>query len=252
MDAADTYHAAMAERFDDLPPDPFEGISAAAVDAATVVPLRDGPHGLESLMLRRAAGLSFAGGMWVWPGGRIDDLDRIDAVSHEHAARRAAVREAAEEASLELEPSALVWFSHWTPPPENPKRYRTHFFAVAAEDSDAIAPDGSEMLEHAWLRPAEVLDAHAAGRMQLTPPTYITLITLSRFASASDALDALANHDPEYFATRFTPVAEGVVAVYHGDVASRAPTEPLGDLDEIGPRHRLWLLDSGWRYERST
>lgn len=241
----------MAECFDDLPPDPFEGLGAIAVDAATVLPLRDGAQGLESLMLRRASGLSFAGGMWVWPGGRIDDLDRADAVSHEHAARRAAVREAAEEASLELEPSALVWFSHWTPPPENPKRYRTHFFAVAAEDTDAITPDGNEMIEHAWLRPVEVLDAHAAGHMQLTPPTYITLVTLQRFTSAAEALHTLAEHDPEYFATRFTKVEGGVVAIYHGDAASRPATEPLGDLAEVGPRHRLWLLESGWRYERS-
>ena len=46
-----------------------------AVPAATVVVLRDGPDGPEVLMLQRDQGLSFAGGMWVFPGGRIDPED---------------------------------------------------------------------------------------------------------------------------------------------------------------------------------
>jgi 8-oxo-dGTP pyrophosphatase MutT (NUDIX family) len=43
--------------------------------AATVVLLRDGDDGLETLMLRKNSRLAF-GGMWVFPGGRIDDGDR--------------------------------------------------------------------------------------------------------------------------------------------------------------------------------
>ena len=44
-----------------------------AVPAATVIVLRDGPDGPEALMLKRDRDLSFAGGMWVFPGGRIDE-----------------------------------------------------------------------------------------------------------------------------------------------------------------------------------
>mgnify|MGYP003343572357 CR=1 FL=1 len=47
-----------------------------AVPAATVIVLRDTADGLETLMLRRASKLSFAGGLWVFPGGRVDDADR--------------------------------------------------------------------------------------------------------------------------------------------------------------------------------
>ena len=45
------------------------------VAAATVILLRDTDTGLETLMLRRNSKIAF-GGMWVFPGGRVDDEDR--------------------------------------------------------------------------------------------------------------------------------------------------------------------------------
>jgi len=41
-------------------------------DAATVVLLRDGPAGLEVLLMRRPDSMAFAPGMHVFPGGRVD------------------------------------------------------------------------------------------------------------------------------------------------------------------------------------
>ena len=67
------------------------------IPAATVVPLRDGPEGLEALLLLRNARLDFVGGAWVFPGGRIDTADRIAARNDTDAARIAACREALEE-----------------------------------------------------------------------------------------------------------------------------------------------------------
>src|SRR4051794_39761278 len=55
----------MAGEHDELPP---------PVPAATVVVVRDGPHGIETLMLHRAAAGAF-GGMWVFPGGKVDPGD---------------------------------------------------------------------------------------------------------------------------------------------------------------------------------
>ena len=54
--------------------------------AATVLLLRDSPHGIEVLMTRRSLTASFAPGAYVFPGGGIDALD---AASHAHALRRA-------------------------------------------------------------------------------------------------------------------------------------------------------------------
>ena len=44
--------------------------------AATVVLLRDGREGLEVYLQRRPVAMGFAGGLWVFPGGRVDEADR--------------------------------------------------------------------------------------------------------------------------------------------------------------------------------
>ena len=54
--------------------------------AATVLLLRDGAHGLEVLMTRRATTASFAPGAYVFPGGGID---AADALAHPLSTRRA-------------------------------------------------------------------------------------------------------------------------------------------------------------------
>jgi 8-oxo-dGTP pyrophosphatase MutT (NUDIX family) len=55
-------------------------LAVAARAAATVVLLRDGPGGLEAYLQRRPPGMGFAGGVWVFPGGRVDAADRDPAV----------------------------------------------------------------------------------------------------------------------------------------------------------------------------
>jgi 8-oxo-dGTP pyrophosphatase MutT (NUDIX family) len=48
--------------------------------AATVVLLRDGRDGLEAYLQQRPVSMGFAGGLWVFPGGRVDQADRDPAV----------------------------------------------------------------------------------------------------------------------------------------------------------------------------
>jgi len=217
-----------------------------AIPAATVVLLRDGDAGLETLMLRRNSKLAFAGGMWVWPGGRIDpddyDADVPDDVGR--AARRAAVRETLEEAGLDLDESGLVWFSHWTPPSISPKRFATWFFVAAAPEG-RVTVDGGEIHEHRWIRPIDAMRLRNELEIELSPPTWITLEQLKGFADADHAIASLGGCEPEYFSTRFAAVDGGGVALYHGDAGYEASDAMLD-----GTRHRLWMLDSGWRYER--
>lgn len=56
---------------------------AAPRDAATVVLLRDRPRGggLEMYLLRRAMSMAFAGGMYAFPGGGVDQRDADRAVT---------------------------------------------------------------------------------------------------------------------------------------------------------------------------
>jgi 8-oxo-dGTP pyrophosphatase MutT (NUDIX family) len=56
------------------------GKAVAARPAATVVMLRDGPDGLEVYLQRRTRTMGYAAGLWVFPGGRIDQADLDPAV----------------------------------------------------------------------------------------------------------------------------------------------------------------------------
>ncbi|CAN5920893.1 NUDIX domain-containing protein [soil metagenome] len=43
--------------------------------ASTVLVVRDGTEGVEVYLQRRPGQMHFAGGLWVYPGGRVDDAD---------------------------------------------------------------------------------------------------------------------------------------------------------------------------------
>lgn len=53
---------------------------AVAHPAATVLLVRDGAAGVEVYLQRRPRRLGFAGGLWVFPGGRVDDSDQDPAI----------------------------------------------------------------------------------------------------------------------------------------------------------------------------
>ena len=141
---------------------------ASAIPAATVVPLRDGPDGLEALLLRRSADLTSFGGVWVFPGGRIDEDDGSGTIDELDAARRAAVREAHEEAGLRLDPDDLVHLSHWSPPPRAGRRFATWFFLAAAGGQEVRIDEG-EVHEHRWYSPAAAL-ARLSRMTNTAPP----------------------------------------------------------------------------------
>jgi 8-oxo-dGTP pyrophosphatase MutT (NUDIX family) len=60
-------------------------MTVAPRPAATVALLRDGPDGLEVYLQLRPLGMGFAGGLWVFPGGRVDRADRDPAVDRRWA-----------------------------------------------------------------------------------------------------------------------------------------------------------------------
>lgn len=218
---------------------------APAHPAATVVLIRDRPTGCEVLLVRRNAQLSFHGGAWVFPGGRLDPDDYRPGDDVVMAARRAAVREAREEAGLILEAGDLAAISRWVTPVQLPKRFDTWFFAGAGTDAP-VAIDGGEIHDHAWLAPAAALAAQRAGQIELPPPTFVTITAIAPHATARAALAALARDPIEVFEPRLMPVEGGAVTLYSGD----AGYDDL-EIERPGARHRLWMREDGWRYERA-
>ncbi|MED6327483.1 MAG: NUDIX hydrolase [Actinomycetota bacterium] len=218
------------------------------IPAATVVLLSDGAEGVETLMLRKNSKIAF-GGMWVFPGGRIDEGDAVLNKAGEPdglaTAAVAAVREAHEEASVALDPATLVWFAHWVPPPVMPKRFATFFFAApwGGRTGDVTIDDG-EITEHEWMRPVDAMKRRDVGDIELAPPTWVTLNRLAGFASVNEALDELGADEPPFYETHMARTEVGPVAMWTGDAGYEASDPSLE-----GPRHRLTMAEDGYRFE---
>jgi 8-oxo-dGTP pyrophosphatase MutT (NUDIX family) len=211
-----------------------------------VTVVRDGDAGLEVLMVKRSGHGAFAG-HWVFPGGKVEPADTAGGVDELTAARRAAAREAAEEAGLALDEDAFVAFAHWMPPPIEMRRFSTWFFAATASQHD-VTIDGHEIHDHVWVRPADALARRDAGEIQLAPPTWMTLHQLAVHPDAGSVLAwARALPAPPRFHTRHADGADGVrVLLWEGDAEYET-----GRADAPGPRHRLHLRPDGWVIERS-
>jgi 8-oxo-dGTP pyrophosphatase MutT (NUDIX family) len=209
-----------------------------------VVLARDAGEGIEVLMLRRSSRGAF-GGMWVFPGGQVDPED--EAGDELATARRAAVREAREEAGLDIDPERLVPFSHWVPPPQAPKRFSTWFFLAPAPAVHDVSVDGAEIRDHDWHRPADAVALRDAGEIELAPPTWVTLWRLAQAGSVEDAVAQARARPPQRYETHIASANGVMLALWPGDAAYDD-----GDVDKPGPRHRLAMLDDGWRFEHST
>ncbi len=218
-----------------------------AIPAATVLLLRDGAEGVEVLMLRKSSKITF-GGMWVFPGGRIDAEDHGQGGDLEVAARNAAVRETREEAGIELSVESFVHFSHWTPPPGPQKRFATWFFAAHVEDELSVQIDEGEIQDHAWINPAAALERHAAGEIDIVPPTWVSLYHLSRHAPAARFVEQVRGSGVKVYSTRVAKAADGHrVAMWYGDAGYAD-----WDADLSGARHRLVMTPGGFRFENTV
>lgn len=217
----------------------------SAIPSATVVVLRDGGSGdLEVLMVRRPTRSSdnFSG-MWVFPGGKVDDDDRREGDDEVRAAARAAVREVREEVALELALDRLIPLNRWEPEPapDGGRRFAAWVFVARSPDAEVVV-DGVELHEHEWLTPAEVISRHARREIELAPPTWHSLHVLSTHSAVDDALNWALRREPEHFLSRFAVEDGHTVLAWHGDVVKGG---------EPHHRHRLWMIDGAWRYERN-
>ena len=216
--------------------------------AATVVLVREGEQGPEALLVQRSKALTHMGGMWVFPGGRVDDADYPADGDAYRAALNAAIRETREEAGLELGESQLAYLSHWTTPEGARRRFATWFFLAVLDDGQEVTVDGGEIAHHRWVRP-EVAFAELEDRehpFRLMPPTYVSLVDIASCSSCRDAHQRVAAREAIQYAPRMVFVEDGICFLYEGDAGYADE-----NLEADGPRHRTYMVDGQLEYLRN-
>jgi len=201
-----------------------------AIPAATLVVVRDMPAAPPDLLIvERAAGMAFAGGALVFPGGRIDDADTGLAGSSKDAAKIAAIRETLEETGiaaglipvppprlaaqlqdtlikgesfgglmanhgLALDLESLTLFARWKPAFQHARRFDTCFFVARAPPGDwPPRPQAGECEDALWLSAAGVLARIGRGEASAIFPTMRNLERLAAHRDfAAIRADALA------------------------------------------------------------
>ncbi|MDO8910143.1 MAG: NUDIX hydrolase [Pseudohongiella sp.] len=176
--------------------------------ASTVVLVRESAenNGVETLLLLRNSALTFEGGAWVFPGGKVDACDypatpgELSPGQLDHqAAINAGIRETQEEAGLILSPDYLIPIAHWTTPLGLSRRYATWFFLCPLHNDVEIVVDDDEILDYQWLSPDAALQAHSAGLIRLPVPTAFTLKSLLPYQTLGELCAAMKSAEIHVF-----------------------------------------------------
>lgn len=212
--------------------------------AATVILMRPADNGFEVLLLLRAKAVQFAGNTWVFPGGRIDQEDYGSKPGDEMvAAKVAAARESQEEANLALEPENFHFFSHWTTPVEEKKRFSTWFLLGCLHEHQDITVDDSEIVDHQWLSPEQALKKYRNGELQTLPPGFMTLLELSSYQTMADVIASVKGRELPHFFPNVVRKGNTPNLLLAGDAGYES-----GEVEHDGPQHRLVMTKTGWEY----
>ena len=198
------------------------------IPAATLVVMRPAAAGPpEILAVERAAGMAFAGGAIVFPGGRVDEADRALAASFgrpDDAAKITAIRETIEESAvaaglggkvdptlgpmlqsallggmpfaellgahrLTLDLDALTPFARWMPAFRQPRRFDTIFYLAPALPGDwRPLPQPGECEAAEWATATALLDRIEAGEASAIFPTRRNLERIALHAGIDEAV----------------------------------------------------------------
>jgi 8-oxo-dGTP pyrophosphatase MutT (NUDIX family) len=177
--------------------------------AASVIVLRDSPDGPEVLLVQRNPRSRFMGGAWVFPGGAVDEGERVEETGR---------RELAEEAALTLPAGTeLTPFSRWITPAEVKIRFDTWFFVVEAPPGAEPAVDGGECVDLRWITPRAALEAGDDGSLLLVFPTIKHLEQLAKFESVAAAVEMARRRDVVAVQPRIIDRGEGLRVLLPGE-----------------------------------
>ena len=209
----------------------FSDRVSEASPAATAIVLRQSRAGREVLLLRRSDQLKHMPGLWVFPGGKVEETDAGG--DELEQARHGAARELQEESGIVVPPSALRPFSYWLTPTVVKRRFSTWFFLTEVAADTAVTVDGSEIVEHQWWSAARAIEAHHSGELLMTPPTLVSLHDIQNWQGPGALPAGAASGKPLVFFPKVVREGDTMTFLYEGDVAY-----DTGDLTLTGPHHR--------------
>jgi 8-oxo-dGTP pyrophosphatase MutT (NUDIX family) len=196
------------------------------IDAATVLLLRAAGSGVEALLVQRHPQLSFMGGLWAFPGGRLEAADHAVGAGAadpvDAAFRHAACRELDEECAIALEPAQLLFFSHWITPSVAPRRFDTRFYLAVTEPTRVVTLDQREHVALRWLSPQAAAAEALAGSLPMSPPTFYVLEDLRLTLALHGSLEQLLQRER----TRQVPPITPRLAAQGGGFDAVLPWEP--------------------------
>jgi 8-oxo-dGTP pyrophosphatase MutT (NUDIX family) len=183
-------------------------IPAIPRPAATACVVRDGIDGLEVLLVERSPNAPFVPGASVFPGGKVDPIDRLAPDPF----KAAVIRETYEEVGLLLADQAtapvvaglalheqrnpgdfsfdsLTYLSTWVTPKWMGLRFDTRFYLVAAPDGSELVVDRHELVRADWMTPGGALERWTSGELFLIMPTAAHLRYLTHYETVGAAFD---------------------------------------------------------------
>ena len=196
--------------------------------------------------------------------GRYADLNDTQ---HQHVferwresirAGKATLADLCREHRLRLAADRLTYYSHWITQPGRPRRYDTRFFVAEAPPAQTASHDNSETVGHIWIKPAEALERHRRGEMQLVFPTIKTLESIAGFGSAAALMEfARSPRKMPTMAPRSASSREGSKLLVPGDYAyaevGKLDPESSGNAScEIIPGNVVRLSDTVRRITASN
>lgn len=166
--------------------------------AATVILLKEPKiGGLEVFLMKRPLTTKFMPGAHVFPGGRVDEEDKISqpGLSREggHPSSDfylAAIRECHEECGITISSiQDLIPFSWWITPKIEKRRYDTRFFVTKVSVDVETKMNPGEALEGLWMSAQKALSHSLDGKMKVAPPTRACLEVIAMADNYKHLLD---------------------------------------------------------------
>ena len=146
---------------------------------------------------------------------------------------------------LRLAADSVYLLAHWTGDRDLPRRFDVPFLVARMPEGQEPVADETEQFEPVWVRPADALARHEAGRFFMIYPTIRTLQRLAKFDATQAVLDAVAHEQPLWVSCPRAGLLGGTEARYMEDEM------PFGELALVCPDGQI-VHPLDWQTERAV